>query len=95
VRLTRRDVDDRRGLRAVPRLTVPMRVALEAIVLADGLPLVERDFVRAGERWRLSASRSNVRVLKRLLAEGLIEVMGLGPAVYRLTKLGRVARSLG
>ena len=35
------------------------------------------------------------RVLKRLITEGLIEVMGLGPAVYRVTKLGRMARSLG
>jgi hypothetical protein len=57
--------------------------------------------VAAGEaRFRRHADGVSVvqfspRVLKRLICEGLIEVMGLGPAVYRLTKPGRVARSLG
>ena len=38
---TRRDVDDRRGLAAVPRLTEPQRVMLDAILLADGKTLVD------------------------------------------------------
>jgi hypothetical protein len=32
------------------------------------------------------------RVLRDLLSKGLIEVVSLGPAVYRVTKLGRLAR---
>src|SRR5262249_14553207 len=43
------------------------------------------------------AERRSIRpvALKRLIREGLIEVMGLSPARYRVTKLGKAARSLG
>ena len=75
----------------VPRLTDAMRVGLKAVELAGGRPLCEMCFQHDGRNgYEVSAP-----VLKRLLRLRLIEVMGLGPAVYRLTKLGRVARSLG
>ena len=75
----------------VPELTLPMRIALEAIELCAGEPFCGRQFRRpGGDPYQITA-----RILRKLLREGLIGVMGLGPAVYRLTKLGRVARSLG
>jgi hypothetical protein len=83
------------GLRRVPELTGPMRLALEAIELCNGRPLSEARFRRHADGDGVSVVQFSPRVLKRLICEGLIEVMGLAPAVYRLTKPGRVARSLG
>ena len=75
----------------VPELTLPMRMALEAIELCAGEPFCGRQFRRpGGDPYQITAG-----ILRKLLREGLIEVMGLGPAVYRLTKLGRVARGRG
>ena len=34
------------------------------------------------------------RVLRRLIADGLVEVLALSPAAYRVTKLGLLARRL-
>ena len=74
----------------VPALTEAMRLALEAVELAGGGALCERRVSRpgGGEAYEVDA-----RVLRRLIREGLIEVMGLAP-VYRVTKLGRLARSM-
>jgi hypothetical protein len=74
----------------VPGLTLEMRLALDAVELCGGRAFCERSFVLFGG----GGYRVKSRVLKRLIREGLIEVMGLGPAVYRVTKLGRIARSL-
>jgi hypothetical protein len=74
----------------VPRLTLEMRLALDTVELCGGRAFCERSFVLFGG----GGYRVKSRVLKRLIREGLIEVMGLGPAVYRVTKLGRIARSL-
>jgi hypothetical protein len=67
-------------------------------------PLVGRLHVRRSRAARRPCTRCrativaayevDARVLKRLIREGLIEVMGLGPAVYRVTKLARLARSM-
>src|SRR5215472_2574028 len=75
--------------RRVPELTVAMRLALAAIELCGGGPLSERRFNHpgGGPPYEVSA-----RVLRRLIREGLIEVMGASPAVYRVTYLGRMAR---
>jgi hypothetical protein len=75
----------------VPELTLPMRIALEAIELCAGEPFCGRQFRRPwGDPYQIRRGFCANRY-----GRGLIEVMGLGPAVYRLTKLGRVARSLG
>ena len=59
--------------------------------MCGGEPFCGRQFRRpGGDPYQITAG-----ILRKLLREGLIEVMALGPAVYRLTKLGRVARSLG
>jgi hypothetical protein len=81
----------REGLRRIPELTEPMRLALTAIELCGGLPLAVRRLSRVGssEPYEVDA-----RVLKRLIRERLIEVVSLAPAVYRVTKLGRIAHSL-
>ena len=71
----------------LPALTEDMRLVLDAIVICDGIALCDCSFTRGGVRYGIS-----VHVLKHLLRDGLIEVMGLSPAVYRLTKLGRLAR---
>src|SRR6516165_428455 len=66
-------------LRRVPEVTWEMHVHLAAIELAAGRPLCEVRFGNGeGTEWRPDAG-----VLRRLIREGLIEVMGLGPAVYR------------
>jgi hypothetical protein len=39
--------------------------------------------------------RNLTRILRSLLRKGCIQVMAMSPAKYRVTKLGRVARSLG
>ena len=76
----------------VPDLTVPMRLVLEAIELCNGLPLSEVGLSRIGGGvWRIGL-KNRKRVLRRLLAEGLIEVMGASPAVYRVTTLGKITR---
>ena len=81
--------------RRLPLLTAQQRLVLAAIVLAAGRPLSEvsmrevgvmRDFDVRG--WKRGG------VFKRLLAMGLIEVVSLSPAVYRVTRLGRLTRSL-
>ena len=77
----------------VPDLSDAMRLALQWLEMLEGRPLCEHlNFRRMDE-----AERRSIRpvVLKRLIREGLIEVMGLSPARYRVTKLGKVARSLG
>jgi hypothetical protein len=75
----------------VPALTEAMRLALEAVELAGGGVLCEPRVSRSGGG---EAYEVDARVLKRLIREGLIEVMGLAPAVYRVMKLGRLARSM-
>ena len=70
-----------------------MRLALQWLEMLEGRPLCEHlNFRRMDE-----AERRSIRpvVLKRLIREGLIEVMGLSPARYRVTKLGKVARVWG
>ena len=82
------------GLRRVPRLTEGRELVLEAIELGGGI-ITERDFrhVSYGSVWRIG-EKNRKRVLRRLIGEGLIEVMGASPAVYRVTALGRLARRL-
>ena len=79
------------GLRRVPELTEAMRLALAAIEIAGCRPLSEQRFRFPGDNGEYEVSAV---VLQRLIRKGLIEVMGLGPAVYRVTKLGRLARSM-
>ena len=42
-----------------------------------------------------AAGRARIRVLRRLIGLGCVEVMGMSSGRYRVTKLGKVARSLG
>jgi hypothetical protein len=74
-----------------PRLTEAMRLALAAVELCGGGPLSARRFSRPGGG---GAYRVEARVLRRLIREGLVQVMSLQPAVYRVTRLGRLARRL-
>jgi hypothetical protein len=87
----------REGLRRIPKLTTPERLVLDAILVSIGgeFDLGRFKYLGWDHRYRGKRLRPNRRILRQLLKEGLIEVMGLGPAVYRLTKPGRVARSLG
>jgi hypothetical protein len=77
--------------RRIPVLTEGMRLTIAAIDLAGGRPLSEARFNRAGGGEDYAVQ---TRVLRDLLSKGLIEVVSLGPAVYRVTKLGRLARSM-
>ena len=77
----------------VPELTEAMRLALQWIEWLEGRPLCEHlHFRRMDEAERRSISAP---VLRKLIRLGLVEVMGLAPGRYRVTKLGKVARSLG
>jgi len=67
-------------LREVPRLSVR-----------------EVEFLRGGGVLRLEGQwrRRQVELLRRLLRVGVIEVVGVNPAVYRVTGVGVVALKLG
>ena len=43
----------------------------------------------------LGSVRISSRVLRSLIRQRCVEVMAMSPAQYRVTKLGKVARSLG
>ena len=85
--------DDRVGLREVPRLSAGMMAMIDGIEAAGGRPFGELRFLQHGRPY-LIEDRSRKRILVRLLHERLIEVVGLSPAVYRVTELGRLARRL-
>ena len=68
----------------VPPLTEERTRLLEEILALEYRPVVIEK-CHYGNR---------VRVLRRLIADGLVEVLALSPAVYRVTKLGLVARRL-
>lgn len=84
-----------RPTRALPRLTAEQRVLMAAIDLAGGRPLCEVElrhpdgreytFTEWGEGQRVTAFR-------RLIRDGLVEVVSMGPAVYRVTRLGQAMR---
>ena len=82
--------------RRLPQLTDPMRVMLRAIDLAGGDGLSAGNFRRpGGQAWHCVFGKGHgARVLRRLLALGLIEVMGVSPARYRVTRLGRLTVGL-
>src|SRR5262245_39441710 len=75
--------------RPLPELTEGMRLALIAIELAAGRPLCEVKFARPDGEVGYKARSVELR---KLLRKGLIAVVSLSPAVYRITKLGRIAR---
>ena len=79
----------------VPRLTAGMRVMMAAVELAGSRPVSEVRFGRTQDRraW-VAGERKAKRVLRELIGLGLIEVMSLSPARYRVTRLGRLAREL-
>ena len=82
-----------RSAAEVPELTEAMRLALQWIDWLEGRPLCEHlHFRRMDQAERRSISAP---VLRKLIRLGLVEVMGLAPGRYRVTKLGKVARSLG
>ena len=87
----------------LPKITDEQRVVMIAIDLAYGRPLSVVGFrmVAGGKRWRRPAAGqqwrskyNGAKALRVLLARGLIEVVSLGPAVYRVTRLGRLTRRL-
>ena len=84
----------RRG--RLPRLDGEAVLMLMAVWLAGGRALSEVHFRRAGGgRWYLDWGKGHGRrILRRLIRERLIEVVGLSPARYRLTRLGRIVREL-
>ena len=82
----------RRG--RVPRLSRAQRVMLEAVELAENGALFRKIFSAGGLRWHVDATNTRKAVLRRLIGMGLVEVMGAGPARYRLTRLGRLTREL-
>ena len=88
-----RRFDDEAGLRRVPSLSAGMMAMIDGIEAAGGRPFSQVRFLRRGVAYEIE-DRSRKRILVRLLREGLIEVMGLSPAVYRVTELGRLARRL-
>ena len=64
------------------------------------LPRLTREEVRVLEevealRGDVFKRRNLTRALRSLLRHGCIQVMAVSPARYRVTKLGKVARSLG
>jgi hypothetical protein len=69
----------------LPELTIPMLIALRAIELAGGRPLHAVRFRHPGDG---KDYRVSTVVLRHLNRDGLIEVMGVAPAVYRVTRLG-------
>ena len=73
------------------KLTLTQRLALEAVELSGGASFYQREvrFVIGGKSYRVTAG-----VLRFLIREGLVEVQALGPARYRVTRLGRLTRSL-
>jgi len=66
----------------VPRLTDCEREVLVKLEVAGGLAA-----------WWGEKNRN--RVVRELVRKGLIEVMGLSPAIYRVTRLGVLARRVG
>jgi len=66
----------------VPDLTSQQWTALTMLTILDCRPLYGSDF---------TISR---QVLRRLIAKGCITVEALTPAIYRVTKLGHIARRL-
>ena len=67
----------------VPRLTAREWRALQHLEVIAGYPLTQ------------TGVGISTGILRRLIRAGCIQVMGLSPARYRVTKLGKVARSLG
>ena len=82
----------------LPKISAAERLAMVAIELCRGRPLSAVKFRLAteGEEWRALWRRRGMakRLLRRLIDAGLIEVVSLGPAVYRVTRLGRLTRRL-
>ena len=76
----------------LPELTIPMLIALRAIELAGGRPLHAVRFRHPGDG---KDYRVSTAVLRHLIRDGLIEVMGVAPAVYRVTRLGGGRRGGG
>ena len=70
-----------------------MAAMIDGIEAAEGRPFSELRFLRAGQAYEIE-DRSRKRILVRLLHERLIEVVSLSPAVYRVTRLGGIARRL-
>ena len=68
----------------LPRLTQARRRLLDEILALEYRPVVIEKCHWGNRR----------RVLRRLIADGLVEVMGLSPAAYRVTKLGMIAMRL-
>ena len=88
-----RRFDDEAGLRRVLWLSAGMMAMIDGIEAAGGRPISEVRFLRGGRPYEIG-DRSRKRILVRLLRAGLIEVVGLGPSVYRVTRLGAIARRL-
>lgn len=63
----------------IGRPTRPQLVLLDLIALRDGTPLGE-------------VAHGTAQTLRKLLAKRLVECVALGPAIYVLTPIGRVAR---
>ena len=80
-------------MRRVPRLRVGMAAMIDGVELAAGAPFSRLRFTLGGRPYEID-DRSRKRILVRLLHARLIEVVGLSPAVYRVTRLGKVARRL-
>ena len=87
----------------LPEITEEQRAVMTAIELACGRPLSLVGFrmVAGGKRWRRVASGADWRskldgakAVRCLVRRGLMEVVGLGRAVYRVTRLGRLTRGL-
>jgi len=66
----------------IPRLTPEQWIGLTTLSHLGHQPLFG------------SAYKLNRRVLRALIRKGCIEVCGLTPAIYRVTKLGSIARSM-
>ena len=78
-----------------PRLSEGMRRVLDAIELSPGGLLSEVNFRRYGGGGPWSASnRETKRLLRGLIELGLVEVMGISPGRYRVTRLGKLTRGL-
>src|SRR5215472_7235028 len=67
----------------VPRLTGGEDRVLGRLVVW-GCEVYPREFVG---QW----GRGETRILRSLVGKGCVEVMGVSPARYRVTKLGRIA----
>jgi hypothetical protein len=68
----------------VPPLSEERRALLDEILALEYRPVVIEKCHWGNRR----------RVLRRLIADGLVEVLALSPAAYRVTKLGLLAMRL-